>query len=246
MPIHDWTKAPSGYFHHFHQRWTGNICDALNAGRLPRGYFALVEQRDAAGTVPDVLTFHRKSTNDLRGEPRGSLAVADAPPHARFVSRATDEDVYAARASRVVVRRGHDDVVSVIEVVSPGNKVSRSALRTFTEKAIDLLNQGINLMVVDLFPPTPRDPQGIHKVVWDEVKEEAFELPPDKRLTLASYSAGVPKTAYVEPVGVGDVMPDCPAFLDPETYVPVPLEQTYESTWAACPDEFKDRVLGRG
>ena len=98
MPIHDWTNAPAGYFHHFHQNWAVSICNALNAGRLPRGYFALVEQRDAAGTVPDVLTLHRPSRPGERPDPRGSLAVAEAPPVARFVSRA-DAEEYAARAS---------------------------------------------------------------------------------------------------------------------------------------------------
>ena len=49
--------------------------------------------------------------------------------------------------------------------MSLGNKDSRNAIRTFVEKAADILNQGVNLVVVDLFPPTPRDPQGIHKAV---------------------------------------------------------------------------------
>jgi hypothetical protein len=54
MPIHDWTLAPTGYFHHFHQRWSGAICDSLNAGRLPKGVFAMVEQCSGAA-VPDVI-----------------------------------------------------------------------------------------------------------------------------------------------------------------------------------------------
>jgi hypothetical protein len=41
MPIHDWSGKPVGLFHHFHQRWAGSICDALNAGRLPKGFYAL-------------------------------------------------------------------------------------------------------------------------------------------------------------------------------------------------------------
>ena len=54
MPIHDWTRVEAGTYHHFHQQWTGELCDALNAGVLPDGYFALVDQR-AVGMVPDVL-----------------------------------------------------------------------------------------------------------------------------------------------------------------------------------------------
>jgi hypothetical protein len=72
--------------------------------------------------------------------------------------------------------------------------------------------------------------------------EQPFELPPEKRLTLAAYVAGVPKTAYVEPVGVGDALPDMPAYLDADSYVPVPLEATYQSTWSACPDGLREVV----
>ena len=67
---------------------------------------------------------------------------------------------YAKRADRVVIRHGRGKVVAIIEIMSPGNKDSRNAIRTFVEKAADILNQGVNLLVVDLFPPTPRDPRG--------------------------------------------------------------------------------------
>ena len=36
-----------------------------------------------------------------------------------------------------------------------------------------LLRQGINLLVPDLFPLC-RDPQGIHKAIWDEIEEASF------------------------------------------------------------------------
>jgi hypothetical protein len=57
MPIHDWSRAPVGLFHHFHQSWANAICAALNSGRLPKGYYALLEQH-AAGVVPDVVTLN--------------------------------------------------------------------------------------------------------------------------------------------------------------------------------------------
>jgi hypothetical protein len=51
MPVHDWTKVDANAFHHFHQAWTMSICNALNAGLLPPGFSALVEQH-AGGIVP--------------------------------------------------------------------------------------------------------------------------------------------------------------------------------------------------
>ena len=112
-------------------------------------------------------------------------------------------------------------------------------LRAFVEKMTDLLREGVHLLIIDLFPPGPRDPEGVHKVIWDELQEEPFELPPDKPLTLAAYSAGAVKTAYVEPVAVGDLLPEMPLFLEPEAYVPAPLEATYQTAWNVFPAVLK-------
>jgi hypothetical protein len=130
--------------------------------------------------------------------------------------------------------------VAVIEIVSPGNKASISELRAFVEKTSSLIQQGINVLVIDLFPPTKRDPRGIHTAIWDEIGDDEPTLPADKPLTLASYDAGPIKTAYVEPVAVGDVLPDMPLFLKPEHYVLVPLEATYQTTWSDFPGALKD------
>lgn len=94
--------------------------------------------------------------------------------------------------------------------------------------------------MIDLFPPSIRDPQGIHGAIWEEIKDEAFELPNDKPLTLVAYSAGPVKTAYVEPVAVGDELRDMPLFLEAGYYVPAPLEATYQATWAVLPDAVKE------
>ncbi len=126
--------------------------------------------------------------------------------------------------------------------MSPGNKDSRNAIRTFVEKAADILNQGVNLLVVDLFPPTPRDPQGIHKAIWDEFGDEPFEAFPGKPLTVASYIGGDLPTAYVESVGVGDSLPSLPIFLSENRYIPAPLEATYLRAWAVFPALLKDLI----
>jgi hypothetical protein len=244
MPIHDWTQAPAGYFHHFHQMWVASICNALNAGRLPAGVFALVEQH-AGGLVPDVLAleFPAPGERDDGFETRGGggVALASDPPKTRFVSKASVETVYAAKANRVAVYR-EDEIIAVIEVMSPGNKSAAAALRQFVDKSLELLNRGVHLLVVDLFPPTSRDPNGIHGAIWGQLSDERFELPNAKPLTLAAYVAGVTKTAYVDPVAVGDALTEMPVFLDEKTYARTPLEETYATTWNACPKEFRDRV----
>ena len=68
----------------------------------------------------------------------------------------------------------------------------------------------VHLLVIDLFPPTKRDPFGVHRAIWDEFEDEdvLFEFPPGKDRILASYDAGREKAAYVEPIAVGDVLPE--------------------------------------
>lgn len=243
MPIHDWSRVDAGLFHHFHQRWIAALSDALNAGLLPPGYSALAEQV-AAGPIPDVLTLHRPMHPERRSGASTGIAVTAMKPQSRYIQRVAI-DPYAAKANRIAIHHPLGQVVAIIAIVSPGNKSSRYALNAFVAKVADFLNQGVHVLAIDLVPPSNRDPQGIHKAIWDALGEEPFELPADKRLTLAAYSAGLTVVAYVEPVAVGDILPDMPLFLDPETYVPTPLETTYQTTWSFCPELFRELVLGR-
>jgi hypothetical protein len=187
--------------------------------------------------IPDVVTLQTRVPKD---DP-GGIAVAVAPPTARVIAK-FERINYAKRADRVVIRHGRGKVVAIIEIMSPGNKDSRNAIRTFVEKAADILNQGVNLLVVDLFPPTPRDPQGIHKAIWDEFGDEPFEAPPGKPLTVASYIGGDLPTAYVESVGLGDPLPSSPIFLSETRYIPAPLEATYMRAWAVFPSLLKEII----
>jgi hypothetical protein len=90
-------------------------------------------------------------------------------------------------------------------------------------------------LAIDPFPPGPRDPQGLHKAIWDEFQEEQLELPSEKPLTLAAYDAGPECVAYVEFIGVGDRLPEMPLFLQPGSYVPAPLEEAYQTAWSMFP-----------
>ncbi len=239
MPIHDWTRVDAGLFHHFHQEWATSLCNALNARTLPTDYFALVEQ-NIRGPIPDVLTLRlaESSRGGSRDIDIGGVATATRAPRTRLTQR-VEVDSYLRKASRVAVRHRHGDVVAVIEIVSPGNKASRGEFRALVEKSAELLRQGIHLLVIDLFPPGKRDPQGIHKAIWDEFQEEELELPPGKPLTFAAYEADAECVAYVEFVGVGDCLPEMPLFLRPGFYVPAPLEETYQTAWSNFPAALK-------
>lgn len=162
---------------------------------------------------------------------------------AKFAGAVIPEvDPYTAKANSIAIKHRLGEVVAVIEIISPGNKSNQYALRSLVEKFRELPGGGVNLLVVDLFRPSRRDPQGIHKAIWDEILDEPFELPAGKPLTVAAYVDGEIKRAYVEPVAVGDKLPGLPIFLDARTYVPAPLETTYQTTWAKCPEPVREVV----
>lgn len=238
MPIHDWTKVPAGLFHHFHQDWSIEIARTLNRGLLPKGVSALVEQRSGP-KEPDVLTVERRAR--LRPETNGGVTTRQRP-RTRFVRRTTKER-YADRANRITLKHHLGRILAVLEIVSPGNKSGNTAFREFVEKTVDYLRLGIHALIIDLFPPTARDPFGIHKAIWDEFDDEPFVFPEGKSRILVSYEAGGEKVAYIEPVAVGDTLPEMPLFLSEDFLVDVPLEPTYQATWDVSPEDFREAVL---
>lgn len=245
MPVHDWSRVGAGIFHDFHSAWIVEIRTALNNGLLPPDHYAMAEQI-MGDSVPDVLTLQAAEPPDpaMEGFAGVATAVVATPPRVRFTAT-TEIDEYALRQKTLVIRQsGGDRIVALVEILSQGNKASRHALRAFVEKAAAALRRGYHLLLVDLQPPGPRDPQGIHGALWSEISDDGYRAPPEKPLTLAAYSAGRPLTAYVEPIAVGDTLPEMPLFLDPGTYVPVPLEATSRAAWRGMPMRWRSVLDG--
>jgi hypothetical protein len=242
MPIHDWNRVDAGIFHHFHQRWIAAISDALNAGLLPEVYYALAEQH-AAGFGPDVLALQETDNGNDEGVPEstknsGGHALLLAEPRSEPTAE-TDMEFYNRKQNAVAVRHvSGDRIVAMVEVVSPGNKGSRSALRSFIDKAVTMLCGGVHLLILDPIPPGRRDPHGIHAAIWEDFAGQDTR-PPTKPLTLVAYEAADGVRAFVEPVAVGEPLPDMPLFLKRNACVYIPLEQTYQTAFAAVPQRWR-------
>jgi len=237
MPMHDWRPVAAGLYHHFHHEWISEISRSLNRGLLPRDHYALAEQV-AAGFGPDVLTLQGSGTDDPggRGSNGGTALLTKTKPRITHTARLAG-GVQPRRKSLVAIRHvSGDRIVAMIEIVSPGNKSTTNAFRDFVEKASELLSRRIHLLLLDPFPPGPRDPNGIHDAIWDDFAGGSFELPRDKPLTMVAYEADHFDTqAYIETIAVGDELPDMPLFLAPECHILVPLEATYRAAWDAVP-----------
>lgn len=237
MPIHDWTRVDHGTFHDFHQGWAVQVRSALNDGLLPAGYEAKVEQHTEEG-IPDVLTLQLAAQTNGNGSGSsatsstdGLSSVATAPPKVQFTSE-FNADPYARLRKSIAIRQEDDRIVALIEIISPGNKSSRHGIQAFVRKVVGAIDNGIHVLVVDLFPPGPRDPNGIHPVILSEFRDESYTPPPERPLTLVAYQAGATGRAYVQPAAVGEPFPAMPLFLSPGFYINVPLESTYLAAFA--------------
>lgn len=246
MPVHDWSRVFDGAFHAFHHSWITFLQEALNGGILPPDYYALAEQVTRP-TVPDILTLQSGNGphHPRPGEPiGGAIAVATAPPRVRLSDRFEPEP-FTRRQKRLVIRHASDNrIIALIEILSAGNKSSNKEFQAFVAKALDALDRGYHLLLIDLHPRTNRDPEGIHPVIWAEMGAAPEPIPSDKPFTLAAYDAGPPITYYVEPVAIGDPLINMPLFLAPEWYVSVPLEATYQAAYRGTPRQLRE-ILDR-
>lgn len=244
MPLHDWTINEAGTFHNFHLSWISTLKDALNAGLMPANYFAMAEQRFGP-REGDVLAFRLNDDEGANGfgsdaPSDGGTAVLTLPKVETSFS--LDADHYARKTNRIVIRKGRGRVVAVIEIVSPGNKHSKAEIERFIAKCSDCFDSGIHLMVIDLFPPSPRDPKGLHNLIWEGVDSYNYIPPAGRDRTVFSYDSEV-QTAYLESFAVGMPLPTMPLFLRSPLYVNVPLEETYQATWGTLPAALQRMIL---
>jgi hypothetical protein len=192
--------------------------------------------------------FHSAWNTHLMGALNSGLLPPEYYALAEQVASRRQTDVLTLQPSsprrEVVVRHvtGHR-VVAVIEIVSPANKDRRANVRELAEKVAGLLEANVQVLLIDLLPPGPHDPQGMHAAVWSLFDPAGYTPPAAEPLTLACYrwDGGEPEV-FLEPVGLGRPLIDMPLFLCRDRYVNVPLERTYQEAYRGVP-AFWRRVL---
>jgi hypothetical protein len=252
MPVHDWTRIFDGAFHDFHQAWVFSIKSELNHGLLPPGYYASMEQV-VSGPNADVVTLDQWQPADGPAVPpqqnsSSGLAVVERPPKARFQYEA-DRKQYASKADQVVVRHVSEHrIIAVIEVISPGNKNNRRALDALRRKINLLLDERIHLLLIDIVPPGPVDPDGLPVALSVTDPEEVpvvTEAEPFSLLSVCCAEAGDLLRGFAELVGLNQPLPEMPLFLSEDHYINVPLESTYLRAWDELPQPWRDIVQAR-
>lgn len=217
MPVHDWSSVDAGVFHDFHLVWIARMKGMLNEDLLPRPLYALAEPlfEDAA----------------------------PAPAHLEDSLPAP----YAMRLRRIAIRnaREGDRVVSVITMVSAGNKSSRARVEQFVARSVGLLHSGIHLMLIDLHPPTPLVPRGFPRLIGEQLGNEPDPGPADRPPSTTSWQileTGALRVHSV-PLRTSDRLPDLALFLGPHEFVRLPLESTYEEAFRTVPFKYQEVLV---
>ena len=252
--VDDWTRVDAGTFHSFHLGWLAEINKTLNRRVLPPGFYSQSERKfgavSAAENEADVLTLETPvdgtpwTGGEWSGDP-GGTALLEAPPVAAVepdLAELSEEEHYARKQSRLAIKRGVDHrIVALIEIVSPGNKDRPGSMERFVTKAVEAMEDGIHLVMIDLLPPGPADPAGMHGAVLTALGR-TYDPPAGKPLVAAAFRCGEAWRAFAEPLAVGDPLPTVPLFLTPRHHVPLPLGPSYAEARGAM-GFFWDAVL---
>ena len=254
MPLHDWTRVHAGEYHDFHGGWLYALKGLLNRQRLPRGYYAAIDQR-AARLGPDLLTLDRRGPDgdpDGVGDPpsvaedvRGGVALAQAPPRATRRGEGDLVPLYLPVRRSLSIRHVSGHVpVAMLELASPANKDRRTSVEDFVGKCLTAMTQGLHVAVVDPFPPSRHDPAGLAATVAG-----AAGVPVDLRGDVPGGSAASCRVrdeeeveVYGDPLPFGLDTPPLPLFYDPDHYVDLPLQAAYDLAFADAPEHVQDAV----
>jgi hypothetical protein len=246
MPAHEWMRVDAGIFHAFHLGWLGYLQSALNDGLLPEGYYALAEQH-AGATIPDFLTLHTAPPGAPPRLPRGAAVGTVTKTQPRVQRKLAARASPRARRRTLAVRHvsGHQ-IVALLEIVSNSNKDRRRNVTEFVNKVVAAIQFGIHVTLVDLLPPGPQDPTGMHGAVWDRFDpDHPYQLPPNQPFSLAAYAAHKPARVYINHLAVGDSLPEMPLFLTEDAFIRLPLERTYSEAYDGMPAFWREVLEGR-
>ncbi len=182
-----------------HHRFITYACDQLQP-RLPKDLRARVEERvfvDASWgrerpLVPDLRVLERRRKSSAALAPAGTLTAA------KPLILQVDEEITQGYIEIRDASSGHQ-VVTVLEVLSPANKVPGEGQTKFLQKqqellagrvsmvAIDLVRAGQRLLPIplELLPPEYRTPYQVWvRRGWQLVDVEIYRVPLQERLPI--------------------------------------------------------------
>jgi hypothetical protein len=137
-------------------------------------------------------------------------------------------------------------VVALVEVASPEHKARPSTFQAMLARLDHAPRSGAHVLLIDVHPPGPSGPQGVHRALIPGRPGHPYQHPPDQPLVAYSFQVGDGIEAFVEPFAVGDVLPAMPLFLTSGFYVILPLEPCYQAAFLDVPPRYRRAVEAEG
>jgi hypothetical protein len=149
-----WLESPY-IWPDFHNKFANQISDSLNE-RLPRPYYARLEMRPEIGVVEDEGGYTRRIGPDVSivRHPAGVASVAAAGQPIAAESESFEVIIANESVEHLFVEvrdpsQGHE-LVTLIEIVSPSNKLPGADRDAYLRKQAEVLGSDANLMEIDL------------------------------------------------------------------------------------------------
>ena len=201
------------------------MVEQLNSGVLPPGFRARPTE-SIVGIEPDVLLLQMADVEPTSLQPSPALSTATTQT---ILPIADDTPVIGIYSSYDGNR-----LVSIIELLSPRNKDRPKAIRSFVEKIVFLLQDGVHVTVIDVLSvPTMPVRAALLPRLGIESENDVSGL------WISSFAAlpvlePVPQVDVKEwgyQAVVGEPLPDVPLFLyGDDRWVWLDLEQSYQAT----------------
>lgn len=235
MPLRNHFRPPTSKaasWEAVHGGWPMVIVLAL-AGKLPQRYVAHPRVHLGAFAEIDVSTYE-KDAPTAPGPDTGNGGIATAVwaparPTLTVVSDLPAQDEYEVR---VYDTERNQRLVAAIELVSPANKDRPGSRRTLAAKCAGYLKQAISVAIVDVVTERTAN---LHADLVEvlEVSTAVWESP-TQLYAIAYRPVPVQNQARIEAwphkLTLGQSLPVLPLWLSPELCLPLPLEETYNTT----------------
>lgn len=229
MPLLDHFTAPVPLrrrWESFHSYWAVAIGTHLNE-TLPRRFHAAVQQHHGSRIEADVLEYDQGPAAGANGEAGGVALQTYAPPQATGVLSASFPDEVEIP---VVDVEDSEQLVGVIELVSPSNKHDPASRRAFAGKCAAYVLNGVGLIVVD---PVLVKHFNLHDELIDLLQQPVEFRMVHGSWTYASAYRPVRRGEsnqidyWALPLAVGAELPTLPLALKGWGCIPVSLEDSY-------------------
>ncbi|MCI0377648.1 MAG: DUF4058 family protein [Gemmataceae bacterium] len=219
MPLHDHFHPPLSnrrHFDSFLNGWGEAIVRGLNAGPLPKCYFA---ELHVVGGISKIA---------------GPAVHALPQP---MVTAPLDFTLPEFFEVQVFQETGGPRLVAAIELVSPANKDRPSNRRSFAIKCASYLQDRVGLIIVDVVTERHaslhRELLELLRMIVSTPGQGAQDLYATAYRSLAKPSGEMHLDIWAEALTVGGPLPTLPLWIAADQSIPLDLESTYDDACVA-------------